>query len=140
MKKIITVLLLISALLCVCSCDNEEATSSSAESSATESSAVESSAVESSEASSEPETAAFNVKVVDGEGNPVANAVVQICKDNCIPAKTNAEGIATFNIEITAEHKLSVTSLPEGYEYKGEAEIYLSDGMTEYTLEVTKGN
>ena len=77
---------------------------------------------------------------VDNEGNPVANAIVQICKDSCIPSKTNEEGIATFNVEVTAEHKLSFTSLPAGYTYEGEAEVYLSDGIDEYTLTVTKSN
>lgn len=145
MKKIITILLLVSALLCICACDDGEATSSATESSAVESSeAVSSEAVSSeavsSEASSQPAAAAFAVKVVDNEGNPVANAIVQICKDSCIPSKTNEEGIATFNVEVTAEHKLSFTSLPAGYTYEGEAEVYLSDGMDEYTLTVTKSN
>ena len=81
---------------------------------------------------------AFTVKVVDGEGNAVEGALVQLCKESCIPARTDASGVATFNTEITDGHKLSVLSCPEGYEYTGEAEIYLTSGATEYTIELSK--
>ncbi len=82
--------------------------------------------------------AGFKVTVIDDTGAVVAGAVLQVCKDTCVPSVTDAEGVASFNVEITAEHKLSVLTLPEGYEYNGEAEIYLEDGMTEYTVTVTK--
>ncbi len=82
--------------------------------------------------------AAFKVKVVDANGEAVVGVVLQICKDSCIPARTGDDGVATFNIEITEGHKLSVMSCPTGYEYNGEAEVYLESGITEYTLEVTK--
>ncbi len=80
----------------------------------------------------------FKVTVVDGDGNVVPGVMVQICKDSCIPAKTDDNGIATFNIGIEDGHKLSVMSCPAGYEYTGEAEIYLESGATEYTLEISK--
>ena len=71
-------------------------------------------------------------------GNPVAGVMLQICKDSCIPAKTDENGIATFNIEVTSEHKLSVLSCPTGYEYRGDAEVYMEDGATEYTVELNE--
>ncbi len=83
-------------------------------------------------------TAKFEVTVKDQDGNAVPAVMVQICKDACIPARTDENGVATFVIdEITSEHKLSVMSVPEGYSFDAE-EIYLEDGMTEYTLEITK--
>ena len=82
--------------------------------------------------------AGFKVTVVDADGNTVTGAVLQICKDTCVPSVTDAEGVAAFNVEVTSEHKLSVLTLPEGYEYTGEAEVYLEDGMTEYTVTVNK--
>lgn len=81
-------------------------------------------------------TAAFVVKVVDEKLNPVSGVMIQICKDTCIPMVTDSEGIASFNIEVTAEHKLSVLNCPEGYVYTGEAEVYMEDGATEYTLQL----
>ena len=78
--------------------------------------------------------------VVDQNGDPVSGAMVQICKDSCMPAMTGEDGVASFNIEITDGYKLSVMTCPEGYTYEGEAEIYLEYGATEYTLTLTKGN
>lgn len=91
-----------------------------------------------SDTSSVEEIAAFEVKVVDDMGNPVEGVMLQVCKDSCIPAKTDKEGIAKFNIEITDGHKLSVLSCPTGYEYRGEAEIYLEEGCTEYEIELSE--
>ena len=86
----------------------------------------------------EEEASAFEVKVVDASGNPVEGVMLQICKDSCIPAKTDANGIAKFNIEITDGHKLQVLSCPAGYQYTGEAEVYLEAGSSEYTVELSE--
>ena len=82
--------------------------------------------------------AGFKVTVVDDANEAVAGVVLQICKDTCVPSVTDAEGVANFNIEVTSEHKLSVLTLPDGYEYTGEAEVYLEDGMTEFTVVINK--
>lgn len=129
MKKILVVLLAICMLFSFCACG--------ADTDSKKDNDVSSTPVSSNEdTSSEEETAKFEVKVVDGMGNPVEGVMLQICKDSCIPAKTDANGIATFNIEVTSEHKLSVLSCPTGYEYSGEAEVYMEDGATEYTVEL----
>ena len=80
----------------------------------------------------------FKVTIVDGEGNAVPGVIVQICKDACVPARADDNGVATFNLAIEDGHKLSVMSCPEGYEYTGEAQVYLEEGATEYTLEISK--
>lgn len=88
--------------------------------------------------SKEEATPKFEVTVIDGDGNPVKGVMVQLCKDTCVPAMTDENGVAIFSEEITDGYKLSVMSCPEGYEYTGDAEIYLEDGDTEYTIEITK--
>lgn len=88
--------------------------------------------------SKEDATPKFEVTVIDGDGNPVKCVMVQLCKDTCVPAMTDENGVAIFSEEITDGYKLSVMSCPEGYEYIGDAEIYLEDGDTEYTIEITK--
>ncbi len=139
MKQIISALILVSVLFCLCACGETNDVSSSADnSSAVSSQPEESKAVSEEESSSPSVESSFKVTVVDQGGNPVSGVMIQICKDTCIPAKTDENGMATFNIEITAEHKLSVLSCPAGYEYGGEAEVYLDDGITEYTVEVVK--
>lgn len=82
--------------------------------------------------------AAFKVIVVDGDGNAVPGTMVQVCKDSCVFAEADENGVAPFNVTIEEGHKLSVLACPEGYEYTGEAEIYLEAGITEYTLEISK--
>ncbi len=138
MKKFLIALLTLCLAFSLIACGGEQETSSKEESK-TESSVV--SVNESSEASSKEETSeeaiTFEVKVVDGDGNAVKGVMVQICKDACVPAITNDEGVATFNVEITDGYKLSVVSCPAGYEYTGDAEIYLESGITEYTLEIS---
>ncbi len=130
-----------SVLLCACGGDGESSKteSSEAESSVAISTPVSESVSESDE--SEPANAAvFTVTVVDGDGNAVSGVMMQLCKDSCIPAKTDSYGKATFNVEITDGYKLSVLTCPEGYTYEGEAEVYLESGITEYTVELVKGN
>ena len=83
-------------------------------------------------------TAAFQVTVLDNEGNPVKGVMVQLCKENCVPKITDENGIAAFDVEITDGYKLSVSSCPAGYTYTGEAEIYLESGATAYTLELQR--
>lgn len=94
-----------------------------------------------SKTSSKEETVAkFKVTLVDQNGDPVPNTMIQICKDTCVPKATDANGIAQFDFESTDGHKLSLFSCPEGYEseYVGDNYIYLEDGETEYTFEIIK--
>lgn len=139
-KTLLTCLLVMCMAFCLFACNGDSETSVSSEDKA-ESKAVTESSEASSEAESKEESkieSTFTVKIVDQNGDAVEGAMVQICKDACIPAKANTEGIATFSVEITDGYKLSVLSCPSGYEYNGEAEVYLENGMTEYTLELTK--
>lgn len=129
-KKLLAVLLSLLVVFSLCACGAD--TSSKDDVSSNE-------IVSGSEdTSSEEKTSKFEVKVVDANGNPVEGVMLQICKDSCIPAKTDANGVATFNIEVTSEHKLSVLSCPAGYEYTGEAEVYMEDDATEYTVELSE--
>ena len=140
MKKLLFGILAVCLVLCMCACNTETEESTANTSSAPEaesSTVIAESSVEEAESSAAENTATFLVKTVDADGNAVAGVMVQICKDTCIPAKTDDSGVATFNIEITEGYKLSVLSCPEGYEYTGEAEVYLESGATEITVELS---
>ena len=81
------------------STDTEE---SSIEASTEESkSEAESSAAESSEEEEAPAMVDYTVKVVDADGNPVADASVQLCSESAcfLPSKTDAEGVVVFQKE-----------------------------------------
>ncbi len=128
LKKVLAVLLALGMLLCFCACGNNDdgettttTTTTTAENDQTENDTA-------------VENKGLKVTVVDEGGNAVSGVMVQICKEACVPARTDDNGVATFSIEITDGYKLSVMSCPEGYEYTGDAEIYLEDGTTEYTL------
>lgn len=129
LKKVLAVLLALGMLLCFCACGgNDDSKTTTTTTTTTENNQTEDTPA--------VENKGFKVTVVDEGGNAVSGVMVQICKDACVPARTDDNGVATFNIEITDGYKLSVMSCPEGYEYTGEAEIYLEDGATEYTLKV----
>ena len=140
-KRLLALVLGLTMLLCLAACGEQTETSTPVESSAE--SVAETFSEASAEASSEaslPEEAKFSVTVVDQDGNPVSGVYVQICKESCVFAMSDENGVAVFEAEITDGYKLSVLSLPEGYTYEGEAEIHLEYGATEYTLTLTKGN
>ncbi len=143
-KVLLCALLVLCMALCLVACGGEEKTSDDNGDESDESTVsvnTESDVVsdeESETSKEEPQTSKFTVTVVDADGNAVSGVMVQICKDSCIPAMTNASGEAVFNAEITDGYKLSVMSCPAGYTYEGEAEVYLEAGATEYTLTLTK--
>ena len=149
LKKLLAGMLAICMILCLCACGSKEA----AEDNKDAESQVEQNESENANVEAEPSTdaeedveeeaevaATFKVVVVDGSQNPVEGVMVQMCKDTCVPAKTDADGVAIFNIDDADGYKLSVLMCPEGYEYTGEAEIYLESGATEYTIELNGGN
>ena len=133
MKKIIALLMALAMIVCLCACGGETAKEDTNDTNKPTNSETD---VE----SKEEETSKFIVKVVDQNGDPVPNVMVQLCTDICKPAMADANGVATFTDEITDEHKLSLSICPEGYEteYVGTNYIYLEDGITEYTFEITK--
>ena len=130
MKKILALILAFGMILCLCACgaDANGPTGTEPQNNQTETS------------SKEETVAKFKVTLVDQNGDPVPNTMIQICQETCVPKATDANGEALFDFESTDGHKLSLFSCPEGYEteYVGDNYIYLEDGETEYTFEITK--
>ncbi len=75
----------------------------------------------------------YTVKVVDEGGNPIAGAMVQLCKETCLPGVTGVDGVAVFNVVEDSEYKVSFMSQPAGYEGIEEA-YYFEDGSYELTI------
>lgn len=77
---------------------------------------------------------AYLVTVVDEAGNPIAGAMVQLCKDTCFPGVTGADGVAKFVLAEDA-YKVSFLALPAGYTYVDDTqEFYFEDGSMELTI------
>lgn len=134
--KTMKILGIIAVLLCImlslCACGGEAAP--------TEAPEIEAPAVKTTEAPAETEAtlaegmAVYTIKVVDEGGTPVVGAMVQLCKESCIPGVTDAEGIATFTLA-EDDYKASMLSMPAGYEYaEGIEEYYYDDGAYELTI------
>ena len=68
----------------------------------------------------------YTIKVVDKDGNPVEGVYVQLCKDTCVFAPTDAEGAAYFS-KPEDEYKVAFTEAPDTY-------YYFEDGSCEITL------
>lgn len=81
----------------------------------------------------------YKVTVVDDAGNPVANAMVQCCyKDSCVPAMTNADGVAEFKLA-EDDYDVKFAALPEGYEYMSDEEVFnFEAGKYELTITIKK--
>lgn len=81
-------------------------------------------------------TVKYTVTVVDETGAPLVGVMMQICKESCLPAMTDANGVATWTVA-EDDYKVSFadTSISETYEV--EENYYFEDGKYEMTITVT---
>lgn len=133
-KKFSLLALVLCLVLSLCACGGSKAPATEAP--ATEAPATEAPVVE------EPETeatlaegmAVYTITVVDEGGNPIAGAMVQMCKDSCIPGMTDGNGVATFTMT-EDDYKVSFLTMPAGFELVDEtSEFYFESGSTEMTI------
>ena len=134
MKKLIVVIALLIMALCLCACDQgNEPTVNTTEPSAEIT-------VPSSSATASDGKVTYTVKVTDEDGMPIANAMIQLCKDACIPGRTDENGTAEFRLPEDS-YKVSFLTLPEGYTYaEEETEFYFESGDTELTVQLKRAS
>ena len=132
MNKLLALIMAFVMVFCFCACGNNETKTDNNDT------LLQSSQTENS--SKEETTPKFEVTVVDQNGDAVSGIWVQLCNESCLPKVTDENGVAIFDAEITDGYKLSVMTCPEGYEteYVGTNYIYLEEGITDYTFEITK--
>ena len=129
MKKIIAMLLVLTMALSLCACGEENAEAEAPV--VTEAPAVTEAAE--TEAPVEEE-GGYTVTVLNEKGEPIVGAMVQLCKEACVPGITDEQGVARFNLPEDT-YKVSFLMLPEGYTYADEAqEFYFEDGSMEMTI------
>lgn len=130
------------AAICLSGCGSD----SNKEADATTTVAATEAATKATENKTEEPTTAdtkvvYSIKVVDEEGNVIPSVMVQICKDACVPGKTNDQGVAEFNVDEDPEYKASIMQMPEGYELVGDEEnFYFESGSKEVTITLKKSN
>lgn len=127
LKNIVALLLVLCMALSLCACGEpaDDGVESTADTTASDS--------QQTEEVTDDGKAEYTVTVVDEGGNPVANAMVQICKDTCLPGVTNENGVAVFSVVEEEGYKVSFMTMPEGYTADAE-EFYFESGSTEMTI------
>ena len=78
----------------------------------------------------------YTVTVVDETGAPLVGVMMQICKESCLPAMTDANGVATWSLA-EDEYKVSFAVAPAGYAV--EEAYYFEGDATEMTITLKKG-
>ncbi len=93
---------------------------------------------EAAEPAQSSEGNSYSVKVTDPDGNPVEGAMVQLCTDvSCTMGKTDAEGIALFEVEEGTGFTIHILKAPAGYEKTDEGFTF-QDGSRELTVVLQK--
>ncbi len=108
-KKLLALVLVMIMALLMCACGQDQTDIQDGSSSSSSSTTDNSSTV-----STDDGKVKYTVTVTDEEGNPVSSVMVQLCDEMCIPAVTNAEGVAEFNLA-KADYYASITTTPSGY-------------------------
>lgn len=131
MKRLICVSLVLMLALSLCACGGEEAPKAEPTVAATEAPVIP--AETETPAAPADGKVTYTIHVQDENGTAIAGAMVQICKDTCLPGMTDAEGNAVFTVD-EADYKVSFLTLPAGYTYTTEETEFYFDGATEITL------
>ena len=125
LKMTLTAVLLFSFLLVSCACGSADYSAGEANDSEKEESTVRS----------------YTVTIIDDDNQPVSGVLLQLCLESCFPNKTNAAGMAQFTSLPVGDYKVSLLSLPDGYDYATEErEWYFPDGESELTITLDKAS
>lgn len=133
-KMILTLALALCLLLGLCACGGSEAPAAQAPATEAPATAAPETEAPETEAAIPEGMAQYTITVVDEGGNPIAGAMVQMCKDSCIPGMTDGNGVASFTMA-EDDYKVSFLTMPAGFELVDEtSEFYFENGSTEMTI------
>ena len=130
-KRILVLMMAAVMVLCLAACggDNSGATTAPSTTAPAATNAPTTAPTEADDG-----TVTYTVKITDESGNPIAGAMVQLCKDTCMPGAADANGVATFKVA-EDDYKVSFLALPAGYTYSTDAqEFYFEKGSYEMTI------
>ena len=138
-KNLLALMLALMMVLCLCAC-NQSTEDATGESTGSTPASSSSTAQKPDDGKTDDEIpngmVQYKVKVVDEEGNPIVDVMVQVCTDEtCLmPVKTDETGVATFAPAVEGEyHANFLPGIPEGYEADAEV-FYFEEGKTELTI------
>lgn len=131
MTKLLALLLALAMVLCLAACGDDDAkTTDPAENETTGVNDPSDSTDSSEPDNSEPENTnkAYTITLKDSEGNPLSGVMVQICLDSCIPAMTDANGVATIMLPEMSGYSAGVSA-----DYEA-TKVYYEDGQYDVTI------
>lgn len=134
--KFLALTLALTFALCLCACSQPTQTTDGSSTTATTEptqAPTQSTTQAPTEATIPEGMVQYKVKVIDEGGNPIVGAIVQVCKDSCLPGVTDANGVATFVVADDTGYKASFVTVPAGYEADAEV-FYFAEGETELTI------
>ena len=147
MKKLFAALLALCMILCLCACsgadDNNSEGSTPPQNNTNENEQKDPDPSGDDEKDEDPKGedpaptgTVYTVTVVDEGGNPVSGAMLQMCQGEIclLPAATDASGIVTFTVTEDGAYEAKFLSLPTGYEYIDDVQVFPFDGATELTI------
>lgn len=82
--------------------------------------------------------ATYTVYVVDTEGNPVQNVMVQLVGGNNARNCSNADGTIVYYVYEGIDYSIEVCKLPDGYSISGDATVFTFNEEGELTVTVEK--
>ena len=136
MKKLTTLLLVLTIALCLAACGEDPTTPATT----TTQPAPTTTVAPTPTATVDNTVYNYKIRVVDQDGNPIAGAYVIFCLEQCNFYQTNEEGWALIEAEITEGYQAHIMSLPTDYEGYTFSEEYTNfePGQTEMILVATK--
>ncbi len=80
-----------------------------------------------------PTTVTYTVTVKNAAGEALANVSVQLCSTTCVPGKTDASGVATFELPEDV-YQASITAAVEGYVVDTAKKYDFAEGATSLVI------
>lgn len=138
-KRLLMLILALSLVLCLCACGGKEQEEAAPTEEIVEAPAQDEVPVEEATeapADTQPAGIVYTVTVVDEGGNPIVGTMVQICQGELcmMPCATDAEGVATFSVTDEGTYEAKLLSLPAGYEYATEEQVFPFGSAFELTI------
>ena len=135
LKRLFALVLALCLMLCLCACGGEEVEETVAPPAEEE---IELPVEEETEAPTEAEVTGivYTAKVVDEGGNPIVGAMLQLCQgEMCLaPVATNENGEAAFSAPEEGAWEAKFLTLPAGFEYTSEEQVFAFGSTFELTI------
>lgn len=133
LKRMFALALALCLTLCLCACGGDHVEETVAPPQESEAPTEE---VTEAPTEAVPAGIVYTAKVVDEGGNPIVGTMLQLCQgEMCLaPVVTNENGEAVFSAPEEGAWEAKFLTLPAGYEYTTEEQVFPFGGAYELTI------